>query len=1167
MNVIMLCIALLLLCTMSSHSLAQNVQQTLLVDVDFETSTMGGFTQSRIDQYDWQRRTGRNQMHVNGPAVDHSTTTSTGHFMFVNTVSWRSGSKAELYSPELPASDSNRCVRYYFYMTGITPGSLTVRVKSGTGYNMTSHVVGRQMGDKGQAWNRGMAKLPPIDKSYQITFEATSDNAIGGEIAIDDVQILNSDCPSDEFQCSFESPDLCGMIQDSTDDGNLVYANGKTDSFYTGPSFDHTFRNTSGHYVFMEATPLGRNQTVRLITPTLRGVPSDQEAHCLVFWYHMFGMAVDSLAVYLLDATQKVSSLVSTEPLWILRGNRGNRWRATEASITMRTDYKIVFQFTRGVRYDGDIAIDDVIVTSYACPGDHVYANVSSVSCEFEEADICHYIQDRSKDTEDWQWGNGQTYIDFTGPSVDHTRGDELGFYLYFERSVGGGDDARISSPPIQPQRASSCVEFWYHMYGTDVNALIVYINRLEGDLADRPVWNKTGNQGDKWNRAELMVPASLYPLHLVFHAVGGTQFRDNIAIDDIRLFESAECPEVSSETPMDEPIPPLVRRVECTFEHGLCNLTQETNDVFDWTLGHGPDTTQDTDNTMVDHTYANTTGTYAFIDTSQRFLRTNDKARLKSPLIAPSPYPRCFTFYYFMASTYADFLNVYIVSYGGTESFDPQFVIYGRQEAKWLKAMVTIEPSMTTTIYVMIEGVIGPRTSRGDIAIDDVRLENNGCNVPETKNPSLPLSANCDFEFDRGCDYIQAKTDDFDWVRHRGRTDTADTGPLVDHTKGTAEGFYFYAEASQPQRPGNRAAFLTPPIVGNSQPMCLRFFYHMNGVDTGSLRVSMVLPGHQTGSTGLEILRLYGQKMTSWLPANIDVIEVDGPLQIKFEAVIGKSFRSDIAVDDITFLRRPCGGLPSESLCDFEKGLHDCNYQESGGPSIYFQWSWYDSTTPSVPALQMLDSLTEDGTRDSFLFLIVGEKPLSSGSTSNISSPFLNGVSFLGHCIAFNYAVIGSGELQLSVFVEGENGSTTLLRELDISGKWKRATIPLRVDDSYNPFKITFMAQLNNKVDTDIEAIALDDIAITVGVCKTGNILQIEGKHIPVLALALLLVISVLALIIVCFLWIRRRHRSPFPVMFLQRRQSDEHPITMSLANNESTLDTTCTSIDEYRS
>lgn len=39
---------------------------------------------------------------------------------------------------------------------------------------------------------------------------------------------------------------------------------------------------------------------------------------------------------------------------------------------------------------------------------------------------------------------------------------------------------------------------------------------------------------------------------------------------------------------------------------------------------------------------------------------------------------------------------------------------------------------------------------------------------------------------------------------------------------------------------------------------------------------------------------------------------------------------------------------------------------------------------------------------------------------------------------------------------------------------------------------QITFMAQLNNKVDTDIEAIALDDIAITVGACKTGKYIYI---------------------------------------------------------------------------
>ena len=63
----------------------------------------------------------------------------------------------------------------------------------------------------------------------------------------------------------------------------------------------------------------------------------------------------------------------------------------------------------------------------YCVPVADAYSNSSSVSCDFEEADICHYKQDRSSDTEDWQWGNGATYVEFTGPNTDHTRGDELG--------------------------------------------------------------------------------------------------------------------------------------------------------------------------------------------------------------------------------------------------------------------------------------------------------------------------------------------------------------------------------------------------------------------------------------------------------------------------------------------------------------------------------------------------------------------------------------------------------------------------------------------------------------------------------------------------------------------------------------------------------------------
>ena len=40
-----------------------------------------------------------------------------------------------------------------------------------------------------------------------------------------------------------------------------------------------------------------------------------------------------------------------------------------------------------------------------------------------------------------------------------------------------------------------------------------------------------------------------------------------------------------------------------------------------------------------------------------------------------------------------------------------------------------------------------------------------------------------CDFETSYFCGYEQDKSDDFDWIRHSGETESEKTGPTVDHT------------------------------------------------------------------------------------------------------------------------------------------------------------------------------------------------------------------------------------------------------------------------------------------------------------------------------------------------------------------------------------------------
>lgn len=72
------------------------------------------------------------------------------------------------------------------------------------------------------------------------------------------------------------------------------------------------------------------------------------------------------------------------------------------------------------------------------------------------------------------------------------------------------------------------------------------------------------------------------------------------------------------------------------------------------------------------------------------------------------------------------------------------------------------------------------------DAAVDDILFENGPC----------PTEGSCDFENDY-CGYLNTKEgDDFDWERGKGRVYYF-TGPGVDHTTSTVEGYYIFINPS----------------------------------------------------------------------------------------------------------------------------------------------------------------------------------------------------------------------------------------------------------------------------------------------------------------------------------------------------------------------------------
>ena len=78
------------------------------------------------------------------------------------------------------------------------------------------------------------------------------------------------------------------------------------------------------------------------------------------------------------------------------------------------------------------------------------------------------------------------------------------GIYIYIETSgtAPAGNNAVISLPYAGVAKGPKCnLVFWYHMYGSTIGRLNVRM-QTSGSSAQRTVWSKSGNQGNKWIRA-----------------------------------------------------------------------------------------------------------------------------------------------------------------------------------------------------------------------------------------------------------------------------------------------------------------------------------------------------------------------------------------------------------------------------------------------------------------------------------------------------------------------------------------------------------------------------------------------------------------------------------------------------------------------------------------
>ncbi|XP_071136388.1 MAM and LDL-receptor class A domain-containing protein 1-like [Mytilus edulis] len=390
------------------------------INCDFEKVDICNYMEDKNNNIDWRRHTGMTSSLNTGPSADH--TTSKGYYMYIETsVALRKGDNARIWSMTA-SSTKGQCISFWYNMYGVSIGTLNVYIADNSTGTEQTKLVWSLSGNQGNAWH--IANVPLSDlQSMKVIFEGIAGDGYTGDIAIDDIQLMDAcPCPdsihtpgpstiaplSTESQtdsttppsvtftitpqtsgvvsslptttvplppvstsptivespinCAFENTSICQYQQGSGEDHDWLRHSGRTNSLNTGPIADHTYNTSGGHYMYLESSnSIMKGETARLWTPMI----TPTKGQCLSFWYNMYGMTVGNLTIYTggnSTGSEQLDGAVCT-----ISGNQGQSWKQKCVLLPDSKPINIVFEAETGDGYTGDIALDDVNL-NFVCP-------------------------------------------------------------------------------------------------------------------------------------------------------------------------------------------------------------------------------------------------------------------------------------------------------------------------------------------------------------------------------------------------------------------------------------------------------------------------------------------------------------------------------------------------------------------------------------------------------------------------------------------------------------------------------------------------------------------------------------------------------------------------------------------------------------------------------
>ncbi|XP_052272348.1 MAM and LDL-receptor class A domain-containing protein 1-like isoform X2 [Dreissena polymorpha] len=330
----------------------------------------------------------------------------------------------------------------------------------------------------------------------------------------------------------------------------------------------------------------------------------------------------------------------------------------------------------------------------------------------------------------------------------------------------------------------------------------------------------------------------------------------------------------------------------KCNFDNNnLCSWRQDASDVFDWILQTGTTQSQDT-GPPGDHTTHGGAGMYVYIEASSPRVQGDNAAIVSHTL--PSNLTTCLSFFYNMFGDGIGNLDVTIVDKcsGQTQRV---FHESGNKGEAWKEATVSIPASAVPNEYEIKIGATVGSTFHGDIALDDILIQDTSCAVKKM---------DCDFTVDL-CSWTQSKTDDFDWERLRGTTSSSNTGPNGDHTDPAGNGFYLFTEGSSPQTQG-QVADLVSAVLPAGEEFCMHIAINMYGATMGRIEILTMDDGSSTPKSTLASFNT-ASNTPVWTEKDVQIPAQGANFHVVIRGVIGSGFASDAAIDDISMHSGKC--------------------------------------------------------------------------------------------------------------------------------------------------------------------------------------------------------------------------------------------------------------------